>query len=90
MNTNTEIYSLVLHDAPYVIARTRILWVALIVYVTLVLRRIMRLEKEVAVVEDAVARRDRQDVLAASPPRHGCAEVRPHERPRRRSPTDER
>ncbi len=60
MNTNTEIYSLILHDAPYVIAAYAILWVALIVYVTLVLRRIMRLEKEVAVVEDAVTRRERQ------------------------------
>ena len=59
MNTNTEIYSLVLHDAPYVIAAYGILWVALIVYVTLVLRRIMRLEKEVVVVEEAVARRDK-------------------------------
>jgi CcmD family protein len=58
MNTNTEIYTLILHDAPYVIAAYAILWVALIVYVTLVLRRIMRLEKEVVVVEDAVSRRE--------------------------------
>jgi hypothetical protein len=58
MNTNTEIYALVLKDAPFVIWAYAILWVALIVYVTLVLRRIMRLEKEVAVVEDAVSRRE--------------------------------
>ncbi len=58
MNTNTEIYALVLKDAPYVIFAYAILWVALIVYVTMVLRRIMRLEKEVAVVEDAVERRE--------------------------------
>ncbi len=60
MNTNTEIYSLILHDAPYVIAAYAILWAALIVYVTIVLRRIMRLEKEVTVVEDAVERREKQ------------------------------
>ncbi len=58
MNTNTEIYTLVLKDAPFVIAAYGILWVALIVYVTMVLRRIMRLEKTVAVVEDAVERRE--------------------------------
>ncbi len=58
MNTNTEIYALVLKDAPFVIFAYAILWVALIVYVTMVLRRIMRLEKEVAVVEDAVTRRE--------------------------------
>jgi hypothetical protein len=58
MNTNTEIYTLVLKDAPFVIFAYGILWAALIVYVTLVLRRIMRLEKEVAVVEDAVNRRE--------------------------------
>jgi CcmD family protein len=60
MNTNTEIYTLILHDAPYVIAAYGILWIALIVYVTLVLRRIMRLEKEVTVVEDSVSRREKQ------------------------------
>ncbi len=58
--TNAELYKLVLNDAPYVIWAYAILWVALIVYVTMVLRRIMRLEKEVAVVEDAVTRRERQ------------------------------
>jgi CcmD family protein len=59
MNTNTELYALVLQDAPYVIAAYAILWVALIVYVTMVLRRIMRLEKEVTVLEESVARRDK-------------------------------
>ena len=60
MNTNTEIYALVIKDAPYVIFAYGILWVAFVVYVTMVLRRIMRLEKEVMVVEDAVARREKQ------------------------------
>lgn len=55
--TNAELYRLVLTDAPFVIAGYAILWVAMVGYVTIVLRRIMRLEKEVAVLEDAVERR---------------------------------
>jgi hypothetical protein len=62
MNTNTELlnqlYSLARIDAKYVVAAYAILWVALIGYVTIVLRRIMRLEKEVTVVEESVARRE--------------------------------
>ena len=56
--TNKELYDLVLKDAPYVIAAYSVLWAALVVYVSLVLRRIMRLEKEVQVVSEAVERRD--------------------------------
>ncbi len=63
MNTNSELlaqlYSLARVDAKYVVAAYAILWVALMVYVTLVLRRIMRLEKEVTVVEESVARREK-------------------------------
>lgn len=55
--TNKELYALVLTDAPYVIAAYGILWVSLVVYITVVLRRIMRLEKEVSTVESAVERR---------------------------------
>jgi len=55
--TNAELYKLVLADAPYVIAAYAILWAALIVYITTVLRRLMRLEKEMAVLEDAAAKR---------------------------------
>lgn len=56
--TNTELYRLALHDAPYVIAGYGILWVAMVGYVTIVLRRIMRLEKEVVALEDSLERRD--------------------------------
>lgn len=52
--TNIELYKLVLHDAPYVIAAYGILWAAFVVYMTMVLRRIMRLEKEVMLLEEAV------------------------------------
>jgi CcmD family protein len=55
--TNAELYKLVLADAPYVIAAYAVLWAALIVYVTLVLRRLLRLEKEMAVLEDEASRR---------------------------------
>ncbi|MDZ4065010.1 MAG: heme exporter protein CcmD [Coriobacteriia bacterium] len=55
--TNAELYKLAMADAPYVIAAYGILWVALIGYVSMVLRRAMRLEKEIAVLEESVARR---------------------------------
>ena len=55
--TNAELYRLALHDAPYVIAAYAVLWVAFTGYLTMVLRRIMRLEKEVVVLENAVAKR---------------------------------
>lgn len=55
--TNAELYRLAIADVPYVIAAYGVLWVAFIGYVTIVLRRIMRLEKQVGVLEDAVERR---------------------------------
>lgn len=55
--TNAELYRLALHDAPYVIAAYAVLWVAFAGYLTMVLRRIMHLEKEVSVLESAVAKR---------------------------------
>ena len=55
--TNTELYRLALHDAPFVIAGYGILWVAMVGYVTIVLRRIMRLEKQTASIEESIERR---------------------------------
>ncbi|MDR1412905.1 MAG: CcmD family protein [Actinomycetes bacterium] len=52
--TNTELYKLAIHDAPYVIAAYAVLWVALVGYVTLILRRMLKIEKEIDVLEDAV------------------------------------
>jgi CcmD family protein len=52
--TNAELYKLVLPDAPYVVAAYSILWLALIGYVSIVLNRLMRLEKEIKLVEEAV------------------------------------
>jgi len=55
--TNIELYRLVIADAPYVIAAYAVLWAALIVYITMVLRRLLRLEKEMAVLEETATRR---------------------------------
>jgi CcmD family protein len=55
--TNAELYRLVLADAPYVIAAYAVLWLALAGYVTLVLRRLMRLEKEITLLEETAERR---------------------------------
>jgi hypothetical protein len=41
-----------------VIAGYGVLWLALVGYVTIVLRRIMRLEKEVVVLEESLERRN--------------------------------
>ena len=54
---NQELYRLALHDAPYVIGAYAVLWVALIAYVGMVFRRLMRLEKEVGVLEESMERR---------------------------------
>jgi CcmD family protein len=52
-----EIYSLVLPAAPFVLAAYGILWVGLFGYITVVLRRLGKIEAELRVVEEAVARR---------------------------------
>ena len=56
--TNAELYSLVLPGMPFVVAAYAVLWVALVGYVSIVLSRLMKLEKEIQLVEDSVARRD--------------------------------
>ena len=55
--TNAELYKLVLPDAPFVIAAYGVLWVALVGYVSLVLGRLMKLDKEMRVNEESVERR---------------------------------
>jgi CcmD family protein len=52
-----EIYSLVLPAAPYVLAAYGILWIGLFGYIAFVLRRLGKIEAELRVVEEAVARR---------------------------------
>lgn len=52
-----QIYSTVLDAAPYVIAAYALLWVGLMLYVTMTMRRVSRLERQVVVLEDAIERR---------------------------------
>lgn len=56
--TNAELYRLALTDAPFVIAAYGILWASFVVYVTMTLRRVMRLEKAVVAVEESLERRE--------------------------------
>lgn len=51
--TNMELYSLVLQDAPFVIAAYGVIWIAMVGYVTAVLRRLLRLQKEVELIAEA-------------------------------------
>ena len=55
--TNQELYQLAIQDLPYLIAGYAVLWLALIGYVTIVFRRIMRLEKQTASIEESIERR---------------------------------
>lgn len=59
--TNAELYRLALTDAPFVIGAYGVLWVALVVYVTLVLRRLIGMEKEMVILEEACERRAAKD-----------------------------
>ena len=52
-----EIYSTVLGAAPYVIAAYALLWVGLFGYIVLTFRRVSRVERELAIVEEAMQRR---------------------------------
>lgn len=55
----TDAFSEVSKVAPYVIAAYGLLWVSLAVYIGLIMKRLGRLEREVAVVEESVARRNK-------------------------------
>ena len=52
-----EIYRTVLGAAPYVLAAYTLLWVGLFGYVFLTLRRVARVETEIAVLEESLERR---------------------------------
>jgi len=49
-----ELYRLALHDAPYVVASYAIVWVGLLVYIVMVMMRMIKLNKEVQVLQDTV------------------------------------
>jgi CcmD family protein len=53
----SEIYRTVITAVPYVLAAYGLLWVGLFGYIAMALKRVGRLEKELALVEEAVASR---------------------------------
>ena len=55
--TLTEVYSLVLTQWPLVAGAYALLWVGLVVYVGLAIKRLNGLQKQIEVLEDAIARR---------------------------------
>ena len=52
-----DVYHLVMPAAPYVIAAYALLWAGLLGYVAVTLRRVGRLEAELHLLEDAIARK---------------------------------
>jgi len=54
-----QIYSLVVPSAPYIIVAYALIWVALFGYVFFVSLRLGRIETQMSVLEDTMARRDK-------------------------------
>jgi len=52
-----EIYKTVLDAAPFVLAAYTLLWLGLFGFIFFVLRRVTKVERELAVVEEALERR---------------------------------
>lgn len=52
-----QIYQLVNPSLPYVIGAYGVLWLGLMIYVGVALSRVGKLEKQLALVEDALAKR---------------------------------
>jgi CcmD family protein len=52
-----QIYQLVVPSLPYVIAAYGVLWLGLMVYVAVVMSRLGKLERQLALVEEAFAKR---------------------------------
>ena len=53
-----EIYSTILPSAPYIIAAYALIWLALRVYVFIIMRGIKKSEAQMAVLEEALAERN--------------------------------
>ena len=50
-----EIYSTVVPSAPYIIAAYALMWLALLVYVFIIMRGMKKAEDQMAVLEEAIA-----------------------------------
>ena len=57
----SDIYSTVLPSAPYIIAAYAIIWLTLLVYVLIVVRGLKKTEAQMALLEEAVARKAARD-----------------------------
>ncbi len=53
-----EIYSTILPSAPYIIAAYALIWLALLVYVFIVMHGMKKSEAQMAVLEEALAERN--------------------------------
>lgn len=53
-----EIYSTILPSAPYIIAAYALIWLALLVYVFIVMRGMKKSEAQMVVLEEALAERN--------------------------------
>ncbi len=57
----SDIYSTVLPSAPFIIAAYAIVWLALLVYVIIVVRGLKKTEAQMAVLEEALVKREGSD-----------------------------
>ena len=55
-----DMYSTVIPSAPFLIAAYVLVWVALLIYVIMVVRGLKKTEAQVAVLEEALAKKKRE------------------------------
>ena len=55
-----DMYSTVIPSAPFLIAAYALVWVALLIYVIMVVRGLKKTEAQVAVLEEALAKKKRE------------------------------
>ena len=53
-----DIYSTVIPSAPFIIAAYAIMWLALLVYVAVVIRGLKKTEAQLALLEEVIAKKD--------------------------------
>ena len=55
----TDIYSTVIPSAPFIIGAYAIVWVVLLVYVIMIVRGLKKTEAQMALLEEAIAKKSR-------------------------------
>lgn len=58
-----DMYSTVIPSAPFIIAAYAIVWLALLVYVLVVIRGLKKTEQQMAVLEEMLAKKNSQEQL---------------------------